>query len=65
MKKAISKYLLLLIIMHVSLTPMLFNLFKNSWSSHCCSAEMNLTSIHEDRGSNPGLTQCVKDPALP
>ena len=26
---------------------------------------MNLTSIHEDKGLNPGLTQWVKDPAMP
>ena len=34
-------------------------------SSHCGSAVMNLTSIHENVGSIPGVTQWVKDLVLP
>ena len=37
---------------------------KYYWSSHCGSAETNLTSIHEDVGLIPGLPQWVKDLAL-
>ena len=34
---------------------------KENWSSHCGSAETNLTSIHVGAGSIPGLTHWVKD----
>ena len=34
-------------------------------SSHCGSAVKNLTSIHEDASSIPGLAQCVQYLVLP
>ena len=44
-----------------------FFLKKSRFSpnSHCGSAEMNPTRIHEDEGSILDLTQWVKDLALP
>ena len=37
----------------------------SSGSSCCGSVVMNPTSIHEDMGLIPGLTQWIKDLALP
>ena len=34
-------------------------------SSHCGPVVTNLTSIHEDESSIPGLSQWVRHPALP
>ena len=62
--------------MHTSVLQILFpyryhrivcrNAFKkkNPRSSYRDLAEMNLTSVHEDAGSIPGLTQCIRDLAL-
>ena len=35
------------------------------WRSYCGSVVMNPTNTHEDAGSAPGITQWVKDLAVP
>ena len=37
----------------------------NKQSSHCGSAVMNPTSVHEDADLIPGLAEWVRDPVFP
>ena len=51
-------------LLEVSLINLVSKIKNFCQSSPCGSVVVNLTSIHEDTGLIPGLTQQVKDPVL-
>ena len=51
--------------MTLLLVTQTFKIALSFGSSHGGAMEMNLTSIHEDSGSIPGLAQWVGDPVFP
>ena len=51
-------------ISHSNFVFLIFDIRYITGSSHCGSAEMNLTNVHEDVGLIPGTIQWVKDSAL-
>lgn len=54
--------------LHVVMAPSSGKVLRNKevkyWSSHRGLVEMNLTSIHGDTGSTPGLAKLVNDLVL-